>query len=210
MVQARQHVVPQSKQPNSWSSLGTSCPPPHRPSIDGAVPLFIRSQTGLALSAAGRAFRPHAEQLLHAVALARQAVHDLRPASGGALQLAAALSICTYVLPDVLKRFQAAHPKVMITVRSGHPKEVLEMVLGSQAGHGSARSLQHPEVETLSLRDDPLVLVARPDSHVVRTRRGPPGGVGAPPPVLFPRGARASPPPPPALPPARLPRTAPS
>src|SRR5262245_57233714 len=112
------------------------------------VPLFVRSQSGLALSAAGRAFRPHAEQLLHAVALARQAVHDLRPASGTALQIAAALSICTYVLPDVLKRFQAAHPKVLITVRSGHSKEVLEMVLGGQAEIGLARSLHHPEVET--------------------------------------------------------------
>src|SRR5437879_6746254 len=94
------------------------------------VPLFIRSQTGLALSAAGRAFRPHAEQLLHAVALARQAVHDLRPASGGALQLAAALSICTYVLPAVLTRFQAAHPKVLITVRSGPSNDQLELARG--------------------------------------------------------------------------------
>src|SRR6267378_1936771 len=270
MVQARQHVVPQSKQPKSASSFGASCPHPHRPSIVASVgereyrvslaltvpgparvgklivfigaikfldqkylsqvgiiepyrvggghkrgewveigqveaflavgtfggfrraadalrvtqpaisariraleqslgvPLFVRSQTGLSLSAAGRAFRPHAEQLLHAVALARQAVHDLRPASGSALQIAAALSICTYVLPDVLKRFQAAHPKVMITVRSGHSKEVLEMVLGGQAEIGLARSLQHPEVETLSLRDDPLVLVARPDSQFAR------------------------------------------
>src|SRR5207245_2235347 len=83
---------------------------------------------------------------------------DLRPASGGALQLAAALSICTYVLPDVLKRFQAAHPKVMITVRSGHSEAELEMVLGGEAGSGLARSLQHPEVETLSVRDDPRLL----------------------------------------------------
>src|SRR5207247_649985 len=82
-----------------------------------------------------------------AVALARQAVHDLRPAGGGALRIAAALSICTYLLPDVLKRFQAAHPKVMITVRSGHSKEVLEMVLSGEAEIGLARSLQHPAVE---------------------------------------------------------------
>src|SRR6266513_2689753 len=80
--------------------------------------------------------------------------------SGGALQIAAALSICTYLLPDVLKHFQAAHPKVMITVRSGQSKEVLDMVLGGQAEIGLARSLHHPEVETVSLRDDPLVLVA--------------------------------------------------
>lgn len=135
------------------------------------VPLFERGRGRLALSAAGRALRPHAEQLLQAVALARQAVHNLRPASGGALQIAAALSICTYLLPDVLKRFQAAHPGVMITVRSGHSKEVLEMVLRGEAEIGVARSLQHPAIETLSLRDDPLVLVGRARAWPTRARR---------------------------------------
>src|SRR5207244_11954111 len=136
-----------------------------------SVRLFERGKHGMALSAAGRALRPHAEQLLHAVALARQAVHDLRPAGGGALRIAAALSICTYLLPDVLKRFQAAHPKVMITVRSGHSKEVLEMVLSGEAEIGLARSLQHPAVETLSLRDDPLVLVGQAKSCPAGARR---------------------------------------
>jgi DNA-binding transcriptional LysR family regulator len=153
------------------------------------VPLFVRSKTGLALSAAGRAFRPHAEQLLHAAASARQAVHDLRPSSGNAIQLAAALSICTYLLPDVLKRFQSAHPKVMITVRSGHSREVLEMVLAGQADIGIARSLHHPGVETLSLRDDPLVLVARPESQIARVRRAPLEEVAGQPLVFFDRGS---------------------
>src|SRR5437773_11075645 len=76
------------------------------------VRLFERGAHGLALSAAGRALRPHAEQLLRAVALARQAVHDPRPAAGGAHQLAAVLSVCTYPLPDVHRRVQAAYPKV--------------------------------------------------------------------------------------------------
>ncbi len=124
------------------------------------VTLFERGRGALALSAAGRAFRPHAEQILQAVALARQAVHKLRPASGGALRIAAALSICTYLLPDVLKQFQRAHPKVMVTVRSGHSKEVLEMVLRDEAEIGLARSLHHPQAETVSLRDDPLILVS--------------------------------------------------
>jgi DNA-binding transcriptional LysR family regulator len=153
------------------------------------VPLFVRSKTGLALSAAGRAFRPHAEQLLHAAASARQAVHDLRPSSGSAIQLAAALSICTYLLPDVLKRFQSTHPRVMITVRSGHSREVLEMVLAGQADIGIARSLHHPGVETLSLRDDPLVLVARPESQIARARRAPLEEVAGQPLVFFDRGS---------------------
>src|SRR5881392_2670184 len=153
------------------------------------VRLFERGAHGLALSAAGRALRPHAEQLLRAVALARQAVHDLRPASGGALQIAAVLSICTYLLPDVLKRFQAAYPKVLITVRSGHSKEVLEMVLRGEAEIGLARSLRHPEVETLSLQDDPLVLVARPSAWPTRERRARLEEVADRPLIFFDRGS---------------------
>jgi len=153
------------------------------------VALFERGQGGLALSAAGRALRPHAEQLLRAVALARQAVHEIRPSSGGALQIAAALSICTYLLPDVLKRFQAAHPNVMITVRAGHSKEVLEMVLREEAEIGLARSLHHPSVETVSLRDDPLILVSHRAHQPTRARQVRLEEVADRPLVFFDRGS---------------------
>ena len=123
------------------------------------------------------------------MALARQAVHDLRPRAGGALQIAAVLSICTYLLPDVLKRFQDAHPRTLITVRSGHSKEVLEMILRGEAEVGLARSLNHPEVETLSLRDDPLILVARPASWPAGQRRARLAEVADRPLVFFDRGS---------------------
>jgi DNA-binding transcriptional LysR family regulator len=153
------------------------------------VRLFERGRTGLALSPAGRALRPHAEQVLHSVALARQAVHDLRPSSGGAVRIAAALSICTYLLPDVLKRFQAAHPRVMIAVRSGHSKEVLDMVLRGDAEIGLARSLHHPAVQTLSLRDDPLILVGLAKAWPRARRRVRLDDVADCPLILFDRGS---------------------
>lgn len=153
------------------------------------VSLLDRGRGAPALSAAGRALRPHAEQLLRAVALARQAVHDLRPASGGAIQLAAALSICTYLLPDVLKRFRLAHPGVLITVRSGHSKEVLEMVVRGEAEIGLARSLHHPAVETVSLGDDPLILVGRAVVWPRGTRRACLEEVADRPLIFFDRGS---------------------
>jgi DNA-binding transcriptional LysR family regulator len=153
------------------------------------VALFDRGRGGLTLSRAGRALRPHAERLLHAVALARQAVHQQEPASGGALQIAAALSICTYLLPAVLERFHAARPAVMVTVRSGHSKEVLDMVLHGEAEIGLARSLQHPAVETLSLRDDPLVLVQGRSRRLIAGRRARLAEVADRPLVFFDRGS---------------------
>src|SRR3989442_15383723 len=78
-----------------------------------SVRLFERGQHGhgLALSAAGRALRPHAEQVLHAVALPRQAVHDIRPASGGGVQIAAPLSVATHLPPDIPTRVPTAPPR---------------------------------------------------------------------------------------------------
>jgi DNA-binding transcriptional LysR family regulator len=115
--------------------------------------------------------RPYAEQLLKTASVARQAVHELQPGSDTPLQIAAGLSISVYFLPDVLKKFQQAFPNLNISIRPGHSKEVLEMVLNEEAEIGLARSLQHPEVETISLRDDPLILVAHPSLDMAKSRR---------------------------------------
>jgi DNA-binding transcriptional LysR family regulator len=121
--------------------------------------LFIRGRTRPQLSPAGKALRPHAEQLLRTVSVARQAIHELQPQTAGALRIAASLSVCTYLMPDVMQEYKAANPKVMVHLRSGNSVQVLKMVLEGDADIGVARSLNHPEVETMTLRDDPLVLV---------------------------------------------------
>jgi len=121
--------------------------------------LFVRGRARPQLSPAGKALRPHAEQLLRTVALARQAIHELQPQTAGTLRIAASLSVCTYLMPDVMQEYKAANPKVMVHLRSGNSVQVLKMVLEGEADIGVARSLNHPEVETMTLRDDPLVLV---------------------------------------------------
>jgi DNA-binding transcriptional LysR family regulator len=133
--------------------------------------LFDRGPSGFSLSPAGKALRPHAEKLLQQVAVARQAVHELRPAFGGALPIAASLSICTYLLPEVLKSYQSKNPEVVVSVRSGNSAQVLKMVLEGEVEFGLARSLHHPEVETISLRDDPLMLVGHPRHPALGNRK---------------------------------------
>ena len=133
--------------------------------------LFDRGPSGFSLSPAGKALRPHAEKLLQQVAVARQAVHELRPAFGGALPIAASLSICTYLLPEVLKSYQSKNPEVVVSVRSGNSAQVLKMVLEGEVEFGLARSLHHPQVETISLRDDPLMLVGHPRHPAMGNRK---------------------------------------
>jgi DNA-binding transcriptional LysR family regulator len=133
--------------------------------------LFDRDHGRFSLSLAGKALRPHAEQVLRQVAIARQAVHELHPVAGGALPIAASLSICTYLLPEVLKKYRDTHANVVVSVRSGNSAQVLKMVLDGEVDLGLARSLNHPEVETIRLRDDPLILVGHPGHPALTHKR---------------------------------------
>jgi DNA-binding transcriptional LysR family regulator len=151
--------------------------------------LFARSRNRLTMSEAGRILRPYAEELLRTASLASQAVHALKPSSAGPLQIAAAHSISVYLLPDVLKQFQRAYPKVVIAIRPGHSKEVLDMVLNQEAEIGLARSLNHPEVETLSLRDDPLLLVGHRKQSPAHPRRARLEQVASWPLIFYERGS---------------------
>jgi DNA-binding transcriptional LysR family regulator len=89
----------------------------------------------------------------------QKAVEDLRSGKIGALFIAAAPAVSTYVLPTVLKSFQISHPHVRMGVRTGHTEEVLEMVLRREVDLGVGRPIQHPDAELIPLFDDELVLV---------------------------------------------------
>lgn len=124
----------------------------------GAV-LLARSRRGSRLTDAGRAFLPHAERALAAVAGGRRAVADVVSGTGGRLTIGAAPAVSTYVLPAVLHRFQTAHPGVQLSVRSGHSEEVLEMVVREEVEIGLMRPIQHPDVVSQPLYEEELVLV---------------------------------------------------
>lgn len=125
--------------------------------------LFVRSQRGMRLSDAGRAFLPYAERTLDSVSSGRQLLAELARGESGQLALGAAPAVSTYVLPRILTRFRRTHPKVSVAVRTGHSEEVLELVLREQVQVGLGRALRHPDVEAIPLYEDELVLVVDPE-----------------------------------------------
>src|SRR5437868_5485022 len=130
--------------------------------------LFVRTGRGVRLTDAGRVCWPSAERAGQAVDDGRQALADLRSASAGRLALGAAPAVSTYVLPPVLKRFAAQHPRVDIAVRTGHSEEILAMVLNDEVQVGLVRTMRHPDIVSASLYDDELVLVCNPQHRFGR------------------------------------------
>jgi DNA-binding transcriptional LysR family regulator len=125
-------------------------------------PLFARTRRGMRLTDAGRAFLPYAERAIRAVRDGRQALADARSASAGRLVLGAAPAVSTYVLPALLQRFAAAFPRVEVAVRTGHSEDVLQMLLREEVQLAMVRALRHPDIESVPLYEDKLVLVVPP------------------------------------------------
>ena len=125
--------------------------------------LFLRGRAGTRLTDAGRMFVPYAERALAALAQGREAVAEVTRGSAGQLTIGAAPAVSSYVLPAVLRKFQALHPRVQLSVRSGHSEEILELVLREEVELGLMRPLRHPELELRPLYADELVLVVSPE-----------------------------------------------
>ena len=132
--------------------------------------LFLRTAHGMRLTEAGRAWVPFAERAVRALVEGRDAVDQVKSASAGHLMIAAAPAVSTYVLPELLERFVAAHPRVEVSVRTGHSEDVVELVIRDEVQIGLGRAIRHPDLEMLPFHKEELVLVSAPDHPF--TQRG--------------------------------------
>ena len=92
----------------------------HRLEDDLGARLFVRTPRGMRLTEAGEAFLPHAVKALDSLADGRRLVNAFERGGAGRLALGAAPAVSTYVLPQILKRFSIGHPRVSVSVRTGH------------------------------------------------------------------------------------------
>lgn len=122
-------------------------------------PMFERMGRGVKLTDAGRAFLPYAQRILRTLHDGLMVLDGTREGTGGSLSIGTAPAVGTYVLPRMLKTFCDNHEGVDVVVRTGHSDEVLQMVLDDDVQVGLGRPINHPDVRTIFLYRDELVLV---------------------------------------------------
>jgi DNA-binding transcriptional LysR family regulator len=151
--------------------------------------LFERGGRSIKLSDAGAVFLEYAERALKEVQESRDALESLRNASAGHLRIASAMTISAYVLPRLLKSFRSSYPGVAVSVRTGRSDFVMDMVLADEAQVGLVRGLHHPELETVHLYDDEVVLVTHPDHEFATRGCASIDAVGRQPLIFFDKGS---------------------
>ncbi len=151
--------------------------------------LFERGGRGVRMTDAGLAFLPYAERILRTLVEGRDAIDEVRNVQLGSLQLGSALTISTYVLPRILHTFRSQYGGVDVSIRTGRSEQVLTMIQADEVQVGIVRSLSHPDIETVHLYDDEIVLSVNPEHPFAARGTATVEDAASEPIVLFDRGS---------------------
>lgn len=123
--------------------------------------LFDRVPTGVTLTVAGQAFRPHAETALAALADARQAVTAVDTTVSGPVELAVVGTLADDRFSTALRAFATEHPGVDVRLRTANSREVIELVRRGVATVGVGYlAADEPTLASEELFADQLVVAA--------------------------------------------------
>jgi DNA-binding transcriptional LysR family regulator len=126
------------------------------------VPLFHRHARGVTLTSAGSQLLPYADRIGRLIGEAKQAASD-GPQPRGRIVVGALETATAVRLPPVLAAYARACPDVDIEIATGTAAELVEAVLARRLEAAFvAGPVEHPELETLPMLDEELVLITAP------------------------------------------------
>ena len=151
--------------------------------------LFERGGRGVCMTDAGLAFLPYAERILRTLVEGRDAIDEVRNVQLGSLQLGSALTISTYVLPRILHTFRSQYGGIDVSIRTGRSEQVLSMIQSDEVQVGIVRSISHPDIQTIHLYDDEIVLSVNAEHPFAASGTATVEDTASEPIVLFDRGS---------------------
>ncbi|MEU8623653.1 LysR substrate-binding domain-containing protein [Streptomyces sp. NPDC048669] len=128
--------------------------------------LFSRARGNIALTDAGEALLPLARRILADADTARHEVQELAQLRRGRVRLGATPSICTGLLPDVLRAFHDLHPGIQLLLEEGGSHDLVrELARGALDLALVVLPLPaaSPALTTVELLQEDLVVVSSAD-----------------------------------------------
>ncbi|QEV21542.1 LysR family transcriptional regulator [Streptomyces alboniger] len=127
--------------------------------------LFSRARGNIALTDAGEALLPLARRILADADTARIEVQELAQLRRGRIRLGATPSVCTGLLPDVLRAFHDRHPGIQLLIEEGGSHDLVrELARGALDLALVVLPLPSPSpaLTTVELLREDLVVVSSP------------------------------------------------
>ncbi|MFF5304142.1 LysR family transcriptional regulator [Streptomyces sp. NPDC013161] len=131
--------------------------------------LFLRARGNITLTDAGEALLPLARRILADADTARHEVQELAQLRSGRIRLGATPSLCTGLLPDVLRAFHDRYPGIQLLIEEGGSHDLVrELARGALDLALVVLPLPTPSpaLTTVELLREDLVVVSSPEAPV--------------------------------------------
>ncbi|MGX2993125.1 LysR family transcriptional regulator [Streptomyces sp. JNUCC 64] len=129
--------------------------------------LFLRARGNITLTDAGEALLPLARRILADADTARHEVQELAQLRRGRVRLGATPSLCTGLLPEVLRAFRDRYPGVRLVIEEGGSHDLVrELARGALDLALVVLPLPSPSpaLTTVEMLREDLVVVSSPDA----------------------------------------------
>jgi DNA-binding transcriptional LysR family regulator len=136
------------------------------------VKLVERTTRSVALTRIGEEFLPQARRLLTDLASALVEIRETGKALRGDVTIACVPTVGVQYLPRIVRQYAALHPRNRLRILDHSSSGVAAAVLRREAEFGiNMQGAAHPELTSIPLLKDRLVLVCRDDQPLARRRR---------------------------------------
>jgi len=133
--------------------------------------LLNRAARRVSLTVAGEVFLEETRRILAAVDRAHERMQEVARGAVGRIRLGATATAGLYLLPSLLAAYRKEHPTFDLQLEIGAPHAIADRVTRNDLDMALlAGPLPAGELQARRLVDDELVIVARPDSPLVRLR----------------------------------------
>lgn len=129
--------------------------------------LFIRSGRQVSLSDAGHVLLPMARDLVNRAQYIDETMQSLNGEISGHIHVGCSTTPGKYLLPSLLARFHAQHPRVKVSCHVAPQERTLEMLAKDEIHFmmASAPHLRYHDVDLWPYLTDEIVLIAPPDHN---------------------------------------------
>lgn len=128
------------------------------------VSLLVRSRAGVQLTSDGQKLLPYAQRVCEEYQKLQIQVDELNGLQSGLIRIGTFSSVATHWLPNIIKEFQKDYPNIDYELLLGDYTEIEEWILKGRVDCGFLRLPTHPNLDTIFLEQDKL-LVILPENH---------------------------------------------
>ena len=130
------------------------------------VSLLERGRTGVRLTSDGLTLLPFAKSVCSEYEKLQMQVNELNGLQSGLIRIGTFSSVATHWLPKIIREFQKSYPNIDYEMLLGDYAEIEHWILEGRVDCGFLRLPTHPDLETIFLEQDKL-LVVLPENHAL-------------------------------------------